>query len=398
MSNFDNPQILHVSNSVLEGSKVLQRGSQEYEKENDSYLSAFENEVKPTYIVKPSNVRQVQSLVQNLYSHVLSGDCQVAVRGAGGTPVPGSANIQDGVTIDLRGLKGIKLNEDKSVVEIGYGLTTAGARTGRVGIGGFILGENADLWIALKGGLNNFGIVTSLKMKTFKSADIWGGVIFYMSGNMFDTFLQLLRNAYDFVHNEENPPSLQRFATLKDQVKGMGIMRTSTYLGFANELSNFSSDGKRQYWATPTIKPDVSLMEAFHRKWKDTLSAIQDAQGLTFSFGFHPLSKAMLENSAKADAPLFVVLVNPGWELPEDDTRIFTAVGDLIAELRHLATENGLLHRYIFPNYAYQTDDIIAGYGEESVRKLRGTSEKYDPEGFFQKGVPGGFKLQTKKA
>jgi hypothetical protein len=39
------------------------------------------------------------------------------------------------------------------------------------------------------------------------------------------------------------------------------------------------------------------------------------------------------------------------------------------------------------------TRRIIAGYGEESVSKLRATSKKYDPEGLFQKAVPGGFKL-----
>ena len=32
--------------------------------------------------------------------------------------------------------------------------------------------ENSDLWIALKGGLNNFGIVTSFKLKTFASGNI----------------------------------------------------------------------------------------------------------------------------------------------------------------------------------------------------------------------------------
>ncbi|KAF2477654.1 uncharacterized protein BDR25DRAFT_205735, partial [Lindgomyces ingoldianus] len=32
--------------------------------------------------------------------------------------------------------------------------------------------EHRALWIALKGGLNNFGIGTSMKMKTFESGPI----------------------------------------------------------------------------------------------------------------------------------------------------------------------------------------------------------------------------------
>ncbi|RYP10556.1 hypothetical protein DL765_008060 [Monosporascus sp. GIB2] len=480
MPNSRNPQILNSLIRILEDS-ILLPGSAEYEKDNSSYFSAFEVEVRPSYIAKPTSVKQVQDLIQALRLYVLSEECRIAIRGSGHTPFAGSANVQNGVTIDMRGLKGVRLSNDMSVVEIGvgetwatvyaelekHGLTVAGGRVGRIGVAGFILGgglsmfsartgfacdsvtefevvlasgevacanagENADLWHALKGGLNNFGVVTSFKMKTFKSGDIWGGVTYYMPG----TFSQLLQNACDFVYNEtdedthimcsagygfghqavtcvmyhtqgkENPPSLQRFTALEPQMKQMCTMRTSTHLGFCEELSNFSTDGLRQYWASITIKPDIPLMESFHEKWQETLAELKDAAGFIFSFGFHPLTKALLENSEKAgsnamaippsDGPLFVVLINPIWTLPEDDNRIFAAVDSLLAELKALASKKGLLHRYIFPNYAYHKDDIIGGYGEESVSKLRETSKKYDPEGMFQKGVPGGFKLPTK--
>ncbi|KAI1370392.1 FAD-binding domain-containing protein [Hypoxylon crocopeplum] len=453
MSNPSKSQVLGALTGVLPGPSILHPSSEEYEKENGSYFSTFENEVKPSYIVKPENVQQVQDLLRSLRPHLLSGDCQIAIRGGGHTPFAGSANIQDGVTIDMRCLKGIHLSQDKSVVEIGvgvtwtavygelekHGLTVAGARTGRIGVVEFevvlVSGElvranaqqNADLWTALRGGLNNFGVVTSFKMTTFPSANIWGGVTFYMSDNVFDTFSQLIRNACDFACNEsdqdahgmfsigygfghqavtcvmyhtqgkENPPSLQRFTNMESQVKQMSTMRISTHRGFVDELSNFSTDGKR---------PDVSLMEAFHKKWQNMLSKIQDVEGLTFSFWFHPITKAMLESSAKAggnamsispsDGPLFIVLVNPGWDRPGDDERVFAVVQDFVAEIRQLAKEKKLLHRYIFMNYAYQADDTIAGYGEESILKLRDTSRKYDPEGIFQKGVPGGFKLSAK--
>lgn len=36
--------------------------------------------------------------------------------------------------------------------------------------------ENADLFVSLKGGLNNFGVVTSFSMKTVPESEIWGGV------------------------------------------------------------------------------------------------------------------------------------------------------------------------------------------------------------------------------
>lgn len=145
------------------------------------------------------------------------------------------------------------------------------------------------------------------------------------------------------------------------------------------------------------------MMETFHDKWQEALAKIKDAEGFIFSFGFHPLTKALLENSAKAggnamdippsEGPLFIILINPIWTLAKDDDRIFKTVGALVDDLRSIASEKGFLHRYIFTNYGFQADDIVSGYGDESVSKLRETSKKYDPEGMFQKGVPGGFKL-----
>ena len=36
---------------------------------------------------------------------------------------------------------------------------------------------NPDLWLALKGGSNNFGIVTRFDLRTFRQGDIWAGFI-----------------------------------------------------------------------------------------------------------------------------------------------------------------------------------------------------------------------------
>ncbi|KAK8098735.1 FAD-binding domain-containing protein [Apiospora kogelbergensis] len=481
MADTVNTPLREALHSVL-ADCTLSRGSEEFKQANSSYFSAFANELTPAYIVQPSSPEQVTSLVHALRPHLLTGDCRIAVRGTGHTPFASSANIQDGITVDLRGLKGIFVDEDKSNVEIAVGetwesvytelekhdLTVAGARDARIGVGGFILGgglsihssklgfacdsvtefkivlssgelaranssENPGLWWALKGGLNNFGIVTSFKMKTLKSGSIWGGVTYYMP----EAFPNLLERACDFVNNEtdsdthvmcsagygfghqaatcimyhtrgiENAPSLQRFTSLGPQIEQMNTMRVSTQLGFSEELAKFSTSGKRQFWTSLTIKPDVSLMEAFYARWQETLDQVKDADGFIFSFGFHPLTKSLLESSAKAggnamaipalDGPLFVALINPIWSSTSDDGRILAAVEKLVTDLRQMAEKKGLLHRYIFTNYGFQNDDVIVGYGAESSQRLRETSARYDPDGIFQKGVPGGFKLSSKR-
>lgn len=39
------------------------------------------------------------------------------------------------------------------------------------------------------------------------------------------------------------------------------------------------------------------------------------------------------------------------------------------------------------------TQDPLASYGPESVKKMKAAAKKYDPFGVFQKLVPGGFKI-----
>jgi hypothetical protein len=53
--------------------------------------------------------------------------------------------------------------------------------------------------------------------------------------------------------------------------------------------------------------------------------------------------------------------------------------------------ENGLLERFVYLNYAGRRQDPIGSYGTKD--QLRKVSKKYDPNGVFQKQVPGGFKL-----
>ena len=76
-----------------------------------------------------------------------------------------------------------------------------------------------------------------------------------------------------------------------------------------------------------------------------------------------------------------------------DDDTVVSAVLTLIQNIENLATERGKAARYRFTNYGYKTQNVLRGYGEESVEKLRQVSKKYDPQAFFQTVVPGGFKV-----
>ncbi|KAI9449723.1 FAD-binding domain-containing protein [Lactarius psammicola] len=113
-----------------------------------------------------------------------------------------------GVHNSLTRFNDIVINEDSETVEIGAGLTwpdmyasivpkginDVGGRLNGVGVSGHTLGgdtvteyelvlpdgqvtivteQDEDLWFGLRGGVNNFGIVTKFTLKSHKQSDIW---------------------------------------------------------------------------------------------------------------------------------------------------------------------------------------------------------------------------------
>lgn len=151
-----------------------------------------------------------------------------AVRGGGHMTVPNAANIDNGVLISLNQMTTMKLTQNNSIAQLGpglrwgtvydwisqYNLGVAGGRYNPVGVSGFLLGggisyfgskygwstsmianlevvlangtivnanvtSNLELFWALKGGSNNFGIVTRFDVKTFPLTDIYGGTTLY---------------------------------------------------------------------------------------------------------------------------------------------------------------------------------------------------------------------------
>lgn len=140
---------------------------------------------------------------------------------------PGASNAPGGVTIDLARLNSIKVNAQDSTVSVGpaatwdavftkldpLGLSVAGGRVAGVGVGGLTLGGglshfsprcgwtcdtvtafevvladgsiveanaayNKDLFRGLRGGCNNFGIVTRIDLKTFEQGTVWSATIY----------------------------------------------------------------------------------------------------------------------------------------------------------------------------------------------------------------------------
>jgi hypothetical protein len=87
------------------------------------------------------------------------------------------------------------------------------------------------------------------------------------------------------------------------------------------------------------------------------------------------------------------MLVAALWSNSTANGLVEKKAGTLVDNIAELAKSMGLLHDFQYLNYADPSQNPIASYGQENVQRLKQASRKYDPQGVFQKQVPGGFKL-----
>ena len=151
--------------SLALGNKVSYPTSSTYAQSASSYWSKQEESLTPSCIVTPTSTDDVVTVVKTLTLLDNGGlpESKFAIRGGGHTPWAGSANINDGVTIDLRSINTITVNQDKTVASIGagaiwgdvyrtvdlLGLAVVGGRGSSIGVGGLLTGGK-ERWILFR--------------------------------------------------------------------------------------------------------------------------------------------------------------------------------------------------------------------------------------------------------
>ncbi len=221
--------------------QILLPGTPEYIDRLDSYWSNTAK-AEPACIVRPDSAEAVSKCLRILSSR----GGKFAIRSGGHMHCAGSNNINHGFTIDLSLLNSIKFIDALGAVDVGPGAlwnqvytemqkhqrVVNGGREGHVGVGGFLLGggityftgrrgfacddviayeviladgriitadsdHNADLFTALRGGSNNFGIVTRFRLRAFQCDKVWGGMMIHPMSALGD----ILKALSDFTNN-----------------------------------------------------------------------------------------------------------------------------------------------------------------------------------------------------
>ncbi|KAK2809499.1 hypothetical protein FQN50_003767 [Emmonsiellopsis sp. PD_5] len=429
----------------------------------------------PTCVVVPTTAEDVSAAVKTL----VAGSCQFSVKGGGHTAFAGAASISDGIQIDMTSMNSVSVSSDKSKASIGagarwltvyqalesQGLMVAGGRDSDVGVGGLILGggyswftskrgfvadgllnielvtadgetinvnaeEHADLFVGLKGGGNNFGIVTRFDLPTFAFDKMWGGQKVY-SNDTTDAQIKAFVNFNDNAHTDLHANLINYFsydskskehivfnvidynipvenAPIYDELNAIpGVtvdtMRIEKLSSFTEELSS-ATQRNRNIFLTITFENDADMYRKAVDISNSHLKPFLDTPGLIWSLLFQPIPTVVtdvskqtggnvlgLENNKKNQILYLLYLT---WTDEADDEALHTAAYDTIDEIKAESIKAGKASPYIYLNYAGEFQDVITGYGPENAAKLAALSAKYDPNGVFQKLVPGGWKVR----
>ncbi|KAK8045538.1 FAD-binding domain-containing protein [Apiospora rasikravindrae] len=425
---------------------VTPDAKEEYQALSNSYLSGFESDLSPACIFLPKFKEEVAAFVRTIGP--FADDVQFAIRAAGRQPLPGCANVQDGITVDLRSMTGIDLQDGQVQVAAG-GLSFYSSREGFicdnvinfevVVASGEILNanakENSDLWVALRGGGNNLGIVTRFDFRTFKQGPMYAGMVWYFKQSFPDQMAALVKeltssnpsvethlmlsiayaqvfgngddviclNQLYYTQPVEDPPVLAPFVHVQPQRSEMNSMKIQTLVEAATEQSDAGQSKIRCLYMNVCVKADVDTLTTGGDIWCEELEPVKDASGLMCSYTLQPYPVSQLQRTSAnggnvlgldpSNGPVINVLLLSYWADKKDDARVISFMQKALKRIERNADDRGQLVPFIYWNYAFSDQDALRSYGEENVQKLQAASKKYDPDGVFQTACPGGFKL-----
>ncbi|KAH7014263.1 uncharacterized protein B0I36DRAFT_338482 [Microdochium trichocladiopsis] len=471
----------------------------------EMHFNTRNRDIEPACVVRAATIDELSAAVKHIAKeHALraakpaTDEGLFAIRCSGANPTIGVAGVKDGVLLDLSLFKSIEISEDKKSVVVGggclwkeiykvldeQGLAVVGGRSSPVGIGGSTLGggtsfysghygfmcsnvisytlvladgtiatasatENPDLWRALKGGLNNFGVVASFTLHCFPGGPVWAGYSIIPSFGPLNR--SMLQAYYDYGMQASTPAgfdpnvstpivsfvylpdaaglsvwSMHLSYTLKDGSPGSEIgskvwpehwrkspfhalrcrlvnnQVAASHLQAVEDLGTLSILEQRNMYNVTGFRLDLPTMQAaldiFQRRKKE-LRGVKPG-GTAFCMVFQTLNPLWYNKGDKnvlgleaCKEPLVVLELCINWKDARHDELVRSVMDSTLQEIEDAARRLGTWHRYKFTNYANAGQKPLEGYGEENLKFLRDVSRKYDPKGLFQTGCHGGFKL-----
>jgi hypothetical protein len=285
--------------------------------------------------------------------------------------------------------------------------------------------QNPDLFRALKGGLNNLGVVTRFDFTTVPYDQILGGSIVHdisLRDEVFSAFAGIadaktydvhaslvtsllfngtaktwvLQSTPAYTEPELKPKVYEELFAIPTLSNQLHLTKIST---FANESALPPLN-----WLFETVTFGVSetLLGRMFDSFNETLQGFNPPGTTLWSIALEPLPAVISARGAGKnalgttveDGNSVVLLISAFWTDPSA-TEVMKEQGQRLAgQVQGMVRDMGLERRFVYANYAGPDQRPLESYGEGNLEFLRKVAKEYDPSGFFQRRVPGGFKLK----
>ncbi|KAF2823680.1 FAD-binding domain-containing protein [Ophiobolus disseminans] len=450
-------------------------GSSEYKSETQAYwsLAAW---LEPDCVFAPASSSDLAGGVDVL----IKSNTTFAIRSGGHAPTTGIASTGHGVLISMAQFKTLTLHDAPNKYGASYlrcgaanpwgvvyeflgqhGLSVVAGRIWPVGTGALLGGalsffsqqrgwgsnnivnyevvnadakvvqvnakSNPDLFWALKGGGNNFGIVTHYDMKTFKQDKIFGFNMAWPPEQMqkfsdamtnwmlpgggredakgalmpstqytpaTDRLEPSLTALYDAPIN--NPAAFENFSAIAGTDLGNGVQNVSQLV---NQTIGYSARVLRWKWYVTSIKFDKETMPIVIDTMVDVAKELIPKFDGFVGVAEEPITIKHLE-AAKAnggdpmnldpkDGGFLMALYYTAYSDPKLDETAENYLKTLISTVEKKTKAKNLFYDFYFLNDLGIAQDAFTSYKGGALNKLKAISRKYDPRGVFQHLVPG---------
>ncbi|CAG8980978.1 hypothetical protein HYALB_00011087 [Hymenoscyphus albidus] len=442
-------------------------GRLHYKANDSNFVIWDQKQLQTAYVcrVQPSSSEEVSSVLKVL----LENWCRFSVKGGGHSRSVDDAVSNGGVTIDLNLLNGTTIADDKASARIlggtltrdAYtdldkeGLAYVGGRLGQIGIGGFLLGggtsvssskygwgldnvleyevvlpnatittvtetSNPDMFFALRGGGNNFGIVTAFTVNTFPLGQVYVGsrtfsdaaldAYFVEAENIFtlqdgaDTNIVMeSRYLYDKASNSYTMGNTQRYlepvmsppvfdtlnaipGTIGNLTGGLNTLAASVAFSRPLGVSRNSFTTLANYPSPALWKKATEIFKELYGGLPNTTTINPNL--ITYSIPAGAIEKMKTKGGnalgIDVDGHLVMNLFSVTWTDAAEDETAANLAETYYKLWKQAAIDLEVFHPFVYLNYADTPQDPFTSYGEENKQRLMSIQQAIDPQGAFR--------------
>ncbi|KAI0840375.1 FAD-binding domain-containing protein [Hypoxylon sp. FL0890] len=452
-----------------------------YLEEQNDYWSTSCSAMKPSCIIFPKDADEVAAIVKVLNNNTEN----FAIKSGGHNPNNGWSSVAGGPLISTQQLKQVILDETTGIARVGpgqrldsiakelqgTGWTFVGGRIGNTGVGGLVLGgglsymsaqygwaassvleyeivlangtiatasatQNPDLFKALRGGGNNFGIVTTYVLQTYRQGNIFGGNLVFLHTD--ETDAKLLKAVRDFTeYNTDDKAAVivtaERgnidlidtwilFLFYDGEVVPDGIFKNFTDVGpllDTTRVQTYSDLIGGSNWVIvkgsvvqigtetipmPSAADSEKVMGGIHAHWRNITGTRLLEPGIIASIAYQPFTKQIAQAARErgpdlidADDAAHRLILELNYSfLPQGDyekmdatlQQTYGGVRDRVVGWQQDGTLPDI-YLPIFMNYGFHQQDYFARLRPENRAFAHAVSESVDPTGFFRKRIGG---------